>query len=72
MWLRQMEKRNYTESYEEWLKELRMFSLDKEDSKSIGDQIPKYLEGCHVEGGMDFWAAPEGKTSTNHLKVISG
>lgn len=49
-----MEKRNYTESYEEWLKELRMFSLDKEDSKSIGDQIPKYLEGCHVEGGMDF------------------
>ena len=26
-----------------------MFSLDKEDLESIGDQIPKYLEGCHVE-----------------------
>lgn len=33
-----------------------MFSLDKEDSESIRDRIPKYLKGCHV-----------GKESTSEL-----
>lgn len=49
-----------------------MFSLDKEDAENIWDQIPNYLGGCYVEEGVNFWAAPEGKTNTGHLKVISG
>lgn len=28
--------------------------LEKEDSESIWDQIPKYLEGCHVLEGFNF------------------
>lgn len=44
-----------------------MLSLDKDDPESIGNQIPKDLEDCHI----NFGAASEANQPVP-LKAISG
>ena len=64
--------RNTLESkpYEERLKELKMFSLEKRRLK--GDMIVlfKYLKSCHTEEGQDMFSIiPECRACNNGLKL---
>ena len=59
-----------TKSYEERLKELDKFSLEKRSLR--GDMIAlfKYLKGCNTDEGQDlFLILPECRTQTNGLKL---
>ncbi|XP_061486439.1 uncharacterized protein LOC133386720 [Rhineura floridana] len=59
-----------TKPYEERLKELGMFSLEKR--RLSGDMIVlfKYMKGCHIEEGRDlFLIFPECRTRNNGLKL---
>ena len=56
--------------YEERLKELGMFSLEKRRQR--GDMITLfiYLKSCHTEEGQDlFLVIPEFRTQNNGLKL---
>ena len=58
-----------TKPYEERLKELDMFSLDKRRLR--GDMIAlfKYLKCCHTEEGQDLFSIiPDCRTRNNGLK----
>ena len=58
-----------TKPYEERLKELGMFSLEKRRPR--GDMIAlfKYFKGCHTEEGRDLFSIlPEGRTRNHGLK----
>ena len=59
-----------TKPYEERLKELGMFSLQKRGLR--GDMVAffKYLKGCHTEEGRDLFSIfPESTTRNNGLKL---
>ena len=59
-----------TKSYEEKLKELGMFSLEKRRQR--GDTIPlfKYLKGCQTEKGQDLFSIiPVCRIHNNGLRL---
>ena len=60
-----------TKTYEERLRELCQFSLERRRLKGDMIAIFKYLKGCHLEDGAElFSVAPEGRTRTNGFKLI--
>ena len=59
-----------TKPYEERLKELGMFSLEKRRLRSEMIALFKYLKGWHTEERQDlFWFIPEYRTHNNELKL---
>ena len=59
-----------TKPYEERLKELGMFSLEKRRLRRDMIALFKYLKSCHTEEGQDlFFIIPECKTRNNGLKI---
>ena len=56
-------------SYEEWIRELEMFSFTK---RLGGDMMTmfKYPKGCHVKEGTGlFSTAPDTRTRSNGFKL---
>ena len=59
-----------TKPYEEKMKELGMFSLEKRRLGVVMIALFKYLKGCHTEEGQDlFLIIPECRTPNDGLKL---
>ena len=62
-----------TKPYEERLKELGMFSLEKRRRRGDMVALFKYLKGCHSEVGQDvFSIISECRTCNHGLKIEEG